>query len=339
MELFMNESGYYLTGNENTKNIIHAIKNFNLVCENFDLCKVPRKSIISHHDQTIRFTNSTSSVLKKFLSGEKKIIEPGYYLVQPAMGLQGFDLWVREKEVEYFTSFFYSMGAIFAPDKMDLSVSVVLKLLNSLNLIDEVTIFLSPNQEDLADCAQMIGLPVQVDSIGTYTHTFGIPYISGRHMEFKVMVGNQSIYIGSLIIVEDERTQEITAIEVSFDSTLLISAMKKISNPILSLPCGGTCTEKLSINNVEWLAFVDTLYLSTVLMMDGLVPSGRGRGRNLRSIIIENKKLRNLLNLTDYEFQSLLFDCFFAEQVIRKCCLGEETYRTFDYILDMYNKV
>lgn len=66
--------------------------------------EIPFVSLVSSHDPSIRFTNSTTSVMKPLLKSPLASNET-VFLAQPALGSQGLDYWVQNKKFGRFASY------------------------------------------------------------------------------------------------------------------------------------------------------------------------------------------------------------------------------------------
>ena len=90
-----------------TNATIGIINRFREVCVANGFNEETAVPVVSHHDPSIRFTNSTTSVFKPFLQGTKEMGD-GVFLIQPAIGLQGVEYWSKSHSFGPFSSFFYS---------------------------------------------------------------------------------------------------------------------------------------------------------------------------------------------------------------------------------------
>ncbi|GAA0772405.1 hypothetical protein GCM10008908_18600 [Clostridium subterminale] len=291
------------------------------------------KSIISHHDKSIRFTNSTTSVLKKYLSGSK-IPGDGVFLFQPAMGLQGVDFWEENKQMEYFTSYFISMGTMGCVENLEkYAEEGVLFLADTLNIeLDRIVIRADSEDEDIVNAVTRTNVTVELDACkkSDYRHVFGMENVRGRNANFAINNNGVLRDVGNLIIIE--RENKPIAIELSFDTTLLLFPMHHMYHPILALPSSKILYNDIVFNftGVEYLVLSDFMTLSIVLILEGLKVKARGRGRNLRKIITLLSEIISELNISEEKIENAAYQIAEEELEIRKVLKSES--KMADYI-------
>lgn len=274
--------------------VIELINIFRTYYKMYDYGEIDSESLLAKHDPTIRFTNSTSSAMKPYYTNGNKMNNK-LLLIQPAMGCQGIDYWMKEKKVGCYSSYFLSFGImgsyadyksiiklsldfftdILRINKDDFIVQYTDKHIEFANEIEKTNICRMRNQFD--------------DEY--YLHYFGIDGLLGKTMCYTIKNGDYMRYVGSVIILEQDGKP--VAVEHSFDSTLLLAAIKKEGHPVLELPGiikWNLYYEKLIPYKMR-IAFFDLLYVSVVLVIEGLKPGARGRRRNLRNIIKEVSRI------------------------------------------------
>lgn len=305
---------------KNTSEIIILIEHFRKFFKSKGFIEKECKSLISKHDSTLRFTNSTTSVLKPYLLGTEPISD--MFLIQPAMGLQGINEWTKNNYLGLYSSYFYSMGTLSSYDKLQRSFCIMMEFLNQIdgNLCDNI--YISVYMKDIEFINIIRGTKffskVYLDENPThYVHFYGNDILSGRNINIFLKTKDKIQEIGTLSIIE--KNQEPVAVEISFDSPLLLCGINQLVHPILTLPAGGI----LNTNEVhldEELVLCDSLNLSIALLLDGLKVQSRGRGGNLKKIINIYKQLANKLLLNNILSVSDIELLINAELCIKNHC-------------------
>lgn len=268
------------------------MKKFKNFFHNAGFEELERKSLISKHDRSIRFTNSTSSVMKPFF--QDNAMEQKVMLIQPALGFQGINYWYQEQKIDRFSSYFYSFGIMCGTDNLNEIIALSLKFLMEVLCVDRDSLFVQVHHTQLSSFNKLIKCDVQVmkDHFDEdyYIHHFGIEHVIGKTACFTIKNGNRYDYIGSVIVLEKEGVP--IAIEFSFDSTLFLAAVKN-SHPILELPGGQICYSEIFDNMEEKyrLILIDLLNVCVALNFEGLSAGSRGRRGNMRKILRELGKI------------------------------------------------
>lgn len=304
----------------NTNEIINLIECFRKFFTNKGFIEKNCKSLISKHDPTLRFTNSTTSVLKNYLLGMESIAD--MILIQPAMGLQGVNEWIRNSYLGTYSSYFYSMGTLSSYDKLQISFSMMMEFLEQIvdNICDKIYISAYIKDIEFIDIIKMTKYfpNLYLDENSThYIHFYGNDILSGRNLNIFLKGKDRIQEIGTLSIIEKEH--EPVAVEISFDSSLLLCGIMQLVHPILTLPAGGILGTNEKYLDEE-LVLCDALNLSIALLLDGLKIKSRGRGGNLKKIINVYKQLANKLlsnNMLDISDIELLIN---AELNIKNHC-------------------
>lgn len=270
---------------QNYKLTTALIDNFRQFSLQNGLCEGLRVPLISLHDTTLRFTNSTTSVLKPLLLSDN-VPETGIFLVQNAMGQQGFKFWLLQHTIEHFTSYFIAMGALFPKNKLEQAINYGYTFLQHVVKIPRNNIFIRVTNIDRdlnAALSTYKNVLVNDYSYPHYRHSFGVDGLIGRNANFAVKYNEHLYDIGNIIIIE--YVGSCVGIEISFDSTLLLSAMINLRHPILAYPFTDVWTNfNLSLKEVYDLIAVDALSTLIPIFLNGLVPKSRGRAGNLKLI-------------------------------------------------------
>lgn len=273
-----------------TKRTIDIITSFRTTCRTNGFYEEMAVPIVSHHDKSIRFTNSTTSVLKPYLLQEKKI-NNGVFLIQPAIGLQGVDYWSNYQRFGRFSSSFYSCGLLCSEQSVSQCQLVIKQFLYSFFAPEEL-VFLG-RKEDSSYWNYFDMLPIYMcknQNVDDYRHRYGIDGYKGIDILIlkKNVLGETEFGNISIIV----RNGEVMGIEFSIDSTLLLSALLN-EHAVFCLP-GADVLEHLNdaIHLGErMIPMLDFCELTSLLFIDGLVPGSRGRRGNMKRIIREIKML------------------------------------------------
>lgn len=256
------------------------------------------EALVSHHDPTIRFTNSTTSVMKPLITRSE--VESVHYLAQPAMGQQGLYYWLRDGVFGPYASYFASMGALYPPQDAPAALNDIETIAHMWGIPQhELVLTGHTSDEDLLAIAETSNLPLQTsEDENHFRHTYGIETITGRNIniEMRDIRGIQRT-LGNLTRIENLSGAAI-GFEVSFDSTTATSLSAKLEHPVLAHYPTSMSSEDAS------LALTDTLSVSAALLVEGLTPASKGRSGVLRKFMKEYMRLAvtlESLNQVDIE--------------------------------------
>lgn len=297
----MNEFGNYPRF-DTTINLIETFRNF---FQDKGMKEEKRESLISHHDLTIRFTNSTTSVLKPFLI-RNSTPQNGIFLLQQAMGQQGFNHWLSTAEIGHFTSYFISMGTLCPAQKLLETCQYGYDFLSNILGVSMQRLFIRGFEKDIDIKNTIQHFPnflIEKFDERPYRHSFGIKKLVGRNANFSIKNNDVLYDIGNVIVIEYKN--KVVGIELSFDTTLLISAIENLSNPIYAYPYIDIWRSfNIPLQNIKNLVCLDAFQTAIPLLLEGLKPNSRGRGGNL-------KKILNIFNQCyPTEFKDILHTLF-----------------------------
>lgn len=247
--------------------------------DSHELQSVP---LIAHHDDTIRFTNSTTSVMKRIL------LNDGYpgdrtYLVQPAMGTQGIVAWERDGRLGPYPSYFHSMGSVYP---IEMSVQAVREMVEVAEQIgfelSSLFYMVSAADTEIIDTLKRAEVQHQVDEssrIGAYRHSYGNDRLAGRNANVFTRRADGSAHsLGNLTCIE--RDGNPVAWEVSYDSTHVIARLNQLDHPIDAF------THQLQIPEIiERRVASDAAMVTSVLLHEGLQPRSKGKNGMLRKFM------------------------------------------------------
>jgi len=247
-----------------------------------DAHEIFRQPLIASHDESIYFTNSTTSVMKNILLGNDNV-ESVQFLVQPAMGSQGIDSWAKSRTFGPYASYFHSLGAIYPIDQGPLSSQDMMRLCTDNWAINDrsLQLWLHPTDTDIAEVAREgeVDFTVVEDMpINYFRHQYGESALRGRNANLMSIDYQGNAYIiGNLTLIE--HTGKPKAWEVSFDSPTIASSRLNLEHPTDSFPI-----KVLEAVNDPVLRRVakDCAIIVGALTMEGLEPKSRGKSGILR---------------------------------------------------------
>jgi hypothetical protein len=258
-----------------------VINSFRGYCHDFgsshEVAAVP---LIARHDESLRFTNSTTSVMKPYILGLEKMPADRTYLVQPAMGSQGILAWRARSHLGPYASYFHSMGILY-PVEMGQEAAVdMVSLASDIWGFDRnnTTFVVSERDKDIGGTLQKSGIDHRVDRSGVtapYDHCYGNEEIYGRNTNLHVSIDDTSFGIGELTLISRDDKPEVW--EVSFDSTNVIASLNRLAHPIDAF------THQYTLQNRSHRRVAaDSAIISSVLSLEGINPSARGKSGILR---------------------------------------------------------
>jgi hypothetical protein len=247
-----------------------------------------RVSLISRHDPSITFTNSTTSVMKPYISGDRLIPESGIFLSQPAMGSQGIRGWLKDGIISPYSSYFISYGVLYPHNKLLEAVTNLSDLaLQAWGLTPE-DLRLHYHADDailedaLSAAVGSIMVVSENSSIMPFRHSYGMPDVTGKNTNLQILV-NEGTYrdIGNLTLILNG--EQPLAWEVSFDSSPVVAAMANRAHVIAATPMAA-CITKFNEGSMthEELVAVDCLNVCTALALEGMQPRSRGASGIMR---------------------------------------------------------
>lgn len=239
-------------------------------------------SLISYHDPTIRFTNSTTSVMKPLL--EKPFDDEGIvYLAQPAIGTQGLNYWKSSRLFGPYASYFVSLGALYPVGTEGRAIRDALALPATWgDGTKNIDIEVHEDDNDLAGLAyDAHDRVVKKSEIDAFRHAYGIEGLVGRNMNLAASDAAGFRHILGNITKITLNTTPI-AWEVSFDSPTVAAVMRDLRHAVEA----HTTTSLDHLTNAK-IAATDFEAVIAPLFLEGLEPKSRGRGGILRQFLTE----------------------------------------------------
>jgi hypothetical protein len=254
-----------------------VIEHFRGACLARGYVEYPRTSLVSRHDPSIRFTNSTISVLKPLIEPR---VSGRHFLVQPALRLRNLSHVRRTGQMSPFGCYFMAFGALAPWSSADELVDLCSDLMVAVGLSPAEYRFNAHREDtDLAALASARNVQVALDDDhGPFRHVFGVEGLSGRNINLCLRGPRGWADVANVITLE--RRGEIVGVELAFGTNMVLVQALGVEHPALAGP-GATAASA----GVDSLVAVDALHSGLALAMDGLEPVARGRGGNYRQFL------------------------------------------------------
>lgn len=237
-----------------------------------------RRPVVSRHDPSVRYTNSTISVLKPLLAGG---VDERAFLVQPALRLRNLDHVRRTGAMSPFGCSFMSFGALGPADDAPRLTALARDLLvGELGLAaSDVQLRVLAEDRDLVEAGIAAGLAVAPDrSPEGFRHVFGMPGVTGRNANIALRGPRGWADVANVIVIEEDG-RPIGA-ELAFGVNMVLVQAMSLAHPVLAGPATAAVW-----HGVTDLTALDALSSATVLALEGLRPVARGRGQNYRALL------------------------------------------------------
>ncbi|GHI09731.1 hypothetical protein AQI88_16550 [Streptomyces cellostaticus] len=256
-----------------------VLRSFRGLCHARGYREERRRAVVSDHDLSIRYTNSTISVLKPLLSER---VRDRVFLVQPALRLRNLDHVRRTGTMSPWGCAFMSFGALAPPGEAGALTALARDLLvRGLGVgDDDVRLRLLPTDGDLVDHARGAGVAVIhcPDTPEVFRHRFGIEGITGRNANLALRGPDGWADVANVIVIE--RHGRPIGAELAFGVNAVLVHTLGLGHPVRA--GAAAAAEEFGVRD---LVALDALSSATVLAMDGLRPVARGRGQNYRALL------------------------------------------------------
>lgn len=289
--------------------------------------EVHRQPLIAHHDPTIHFTNSTTSVMKPYIEAALPL-ESCTYLTQPAMGAQGIGFWLSDRKLGPFSSYFTSLGSIYPEDDSDIALQDMLALALDIWDLDpkRLHVEVHSSDRDLGELLSNAKVEAYIfdDNMARFRHRYGLAETSGRNINLCFKKNDGTIrQLGSLthIMCLPSKTN---LWEVSFDSTPVLESQLNLEHPILSLPISARIRDILGHSD-ESLVASDCAAVASALLLEGLEPTSRGKSGILRKFFKEYVLLMQAEGGTQEDTTDVLLQAIDTEVASRTHLSDEST--------------
>lgn len=282
-----------------------------------DRVELPYVPLVSRHDPTIRFTNSTTSVMKPLLRSPHPNSSTTY-LAQPAMGTQGLAYWQRSHTFGPYASYFVSLGALYGPEASADVLRDVDGLFDGWNYAAKgAHLEVFAEDEDLCLVASASQYPMAISETSQpFRHSYGEDGLFGRNINIVAPDGTGAERVlGNITLISYGNRP--TAYELSFDSPTAASVVGGLRHAVESHGNSGLASE-------DAIAAYDFATTSAPLLLEGLEPKSRGRGGVLRQFLTELADIRLAQDESPATLQDELMTACESEVAMRAHMLGRD---------------
>lgn len=256
-----------------------ALEAFRESCRGAGYKERNRLSVVSRHDPSVRYTNSTISVLKPLLVDG---VRERAFLMQPALRLRNLNHYQQTGEMSAFGCSFMSFGALGpAEDAVTLTEIARTFLTEGLGIADaDLRMRVRSDDIDLMHCGTTVGIAIERSSQTpeAFRHKFGMPGVTGRNANLAVRGRTGWADVANVIVIEEEG--QPIGVELAFGVNVVLKQLLGLGHPVL----GGVAAAAVPYGVTDLMA-LDALSSATVLAMEGVKPTARGRGQNYRAFL------------------------------------------------------
>ncbi len=255
---------------------VAVIETWRSMCADHHFVEHHRLPLVSHHDPSVRFTNSTICVLKPLLTNR---VTTRHFLIQPAMRLRNMWHFRGTGEMSPFGCSFMAFGLLAPADRLDDVCRLGARFVRSLPLTEQSHVEYRAwcGDSDIVGAASDSGLPLVVDTTAArpYRHVFGMDGVAGRNTNLHV----GAPAVANVIVIERDAVP--VAVELAFGINMILVGAGLVGHPVLATPAAAAGRQ----HGIEELISLDALHTATMLAMEGMVPGARGRRANYRDLL------------------------------------------------------
>lgn len=238
-----------------------------------------RQALVSRHDPSIRFTNSTISVLKAdLLDGCTEDL----LLVQPALRLRNLTHWRLTGSVSVFGCYFVALGTLSPAGSLHrIHKSVLTWLTETAGVAgSRVVARVSSVDDDLLAAATDAGGEIEVDGRPQqrYRHVFGVEGVRGRNLNLALRTRDGLADICNIICIERDDGTAL-AVESAFGVNTVLARVHDLPHVLDASPVAAASPRPPD------LMALDALGSALPLIAEGLRPRAWGRAGNLNSLL------------------------------------------------------
>lgn len=277
----------------------------------FGYQEIPPVQITSGIDPTVRFIGSHISVFKRYLA-EDSVPTPGVYMRQDCLRTRNVEKLLDDDYSPNWGSYFSSIGALSAPERLKEVCDEVSDFLEKKLLIapENILIRISSTDSDLLDATKEhygeSRMEVDSKKIEYYRHKIGMEGIRGRN--FNIALRNPDTEgfadIGNIIILEKDEKR--LGIEIALGTSTILKQLHGLDHV-------QDCTPVIGLETIENQTirrkFEDAIITSTVLYQEGLRPFGQhNRNRILKQYIRSLSYFRAKSGINTDQLQQIISD-------------------------------
>ncbi len=241
--------------------------------------------IVSINDHSVRFTGSTTNALKQFISGKSDLPAKGMFVVQKCLRSQNASSFLDDNSFPVWGSYFTEFGSLVPPVMTTRLIEDTINLFIKVFEVKKNRLILrvSSQDRDLLKLVKRTNLNFRVDDLpqNLYRHKYGLDGVKGRNFNFGIMSANsQKISdIGNFVLIENCGKQ--IGAETGFGVSTFLFRYFDLSNSIESSTISTVVPFKLGFRS----KYSDALSSTVIMLREGVRPSGRDKGRILRSYL------------------------------------------------------
>lgn len=256
---------------------IHVAESFRSICVAHGFREEERVPVVSRHDPSVRYTNSTISALKPYLDDT---VSERVFLIQPALRLRNFAHMKRTASMSPFGCAFMAFGLVAPVSDLEEVTSMAYELFDEMHIDRENVEFRTFHSDsDLITTAAVAGVEPQVshDDPSPFVHAFGMEGVAGRNANLHVSSGGASRAVANVIVIERDGVP--IGLELACGITMYVTQLHDISHPVWAGPAAGVRPWGVDLMSA------DALHSSVVLALEDLPARSRGRGGNYRDFL------------------------------------------------------
>ncbi|MDP2940274.1 MAG: hypothetical protein Q8O13_09410 [Candidatus Omnitrophota bacterium] len=259
--------------------------------------------IISFDDRSVRFTGSTTNVFKPYILNNSLIPKKGLFIIQKCLRTQNAKSFWDDDIFPEGGSYFTEMGLIASSNSiMSLTMDSIKYFINTLEIGSEkMCLRVSSRDKDLLKCTRQMPLETKIDDMPVkhYRHRYGLSGVLGRNFNFGIKNSETGVVkdMGTVVLVE--KLGEVIAIEMGFGISTLLAGYYNLTNSIEASTISTVIPFKPGFNS----KFADALSASVIMLKEKVRPSGRDKGRILRTYLCA---LRDLSKKAGFSIDDIL---------------------------------
>lgn len=250
---------------------------FRTICIAHGFSEEDRVPVVSQHDPSVRYTNSTISTLKPYLVDT---VTERVFLIQPALRLRNFAHMKTTATMSPFGCAFTAFGLIAPLSALDEVTAMAYELFDEVGISREDIEFRTFHTDhDLIATAKATGIePIVVhDDRSPFIHAFGIDGVAGRNANLHVSSRETSKAVANIIVIERDGVP--IGLELACGITMYVAQLHEISHPVWAGPASRVRPRGIDLMSA------DSLHSSVVLAIEDLTARSRGRGGNYRDFL------------------------------------------------------
>jgi hypothetical protein len=248
-------------------------------CRAYGYSEGERDTLRSHTNQTIRFNNSSISVLAQECDFNRT---PPRFLLQPALRLRNQASIRHTGQMSPFGCYFIAFGTIAPPSVLERAFEHFETFFVDALGIPAHRLVLRGTADDPDLCALLRGarVPVEIDGCEQrlFRHRFGVDGVTGRNVNMAVISGGRLFDVANFIVME--RDGEKWALETAFGINNIVTRVHQLAHPVLA-----TAAACLQSDDEQRFIYLDALSSAVALALEGFKPQSRGREGNYRRFI------------------------------------------------------